>query len=790
MRFITRDDIETWADTKDCKYYLSHLIHRLVLATLEYKNIEYISFQHRKVNHIGKVSGELITQEQNMFIPMGASVWELDITKNKKKNTDQDYEKKKSHLLSKKASKITYIMVNAKRYRDKKKWVTEKIKERFWEDVRYLDAVDLEQWLELAPTVALWLAEILKKTIPGIYSLEKYWENLNEKDFQRIYRHVLLRDARVNEIKIVKSFLTNSENVLYIKSMALDEGISFSLAVFKDINLPDTNHILVINTQELFTLVIESRLALIILVKFKIEPVRVKEALKKGHKLIIALSPGEEVNDSRQIELPKVSEDYLNQYSYLFHQYYPEFIEGIDINKDVEKEEKIAEKRNEFINEVVKRYGINKVFDLSLQSDHPYLYGCSLAFCDHLNSKDQLKIYKLIASSNSSHLSLSSSFIGISENITGLKKQEEVLNFLIKGGLSKQGVVNFLCALHGSIDLWRYISQILKSDIDRAYWQSQERFLYTGNKEELFYALDKLFYYNKHCVFLNTLGKGVCLHGNNLNTEEVMKALEKVTITEIQKESALDLSLFTHIWEFLYQKDDYDIDRIAEMEMKLISVFTKIGTHFKPKGLFFQMSKNPHKYFELLCTVCFPEKELNKDALKDLKKEIKYQSENKVFIKALWQILNSFNCIPSIQKNASLKKEELKKWITEVRKLGKDNNRVKITDHYVGKLLAKYPISIIENKGFAIEIYDMLEEINTEEIKIAFHTQLLNYMGYTDRGRSNNNIKWVKSHFFARLFKETQTTHPHVSCIFKDLEEIYKREGKNESHHGVFKSKE
>ncbi|WP_395762164.1 hypothetical protein [Elizabethkingia anophelis] len=95
MRFITRDDIETWADTKDCKYYLSHLIHRLVLATLEYKNIEYISFQHRKVNHIGKVSGELITQEQNMFIPMGASVWELDITKNKKKNTDQDYEKKR-----------------------------------------------------------------------------------------------------------------------------------------------------------------------------------------------------------------------------------------------------------------------------------------------------------------------------------------------------------------------------------------------------------------------------------------------------------------------------------------------------------------------------------------------------------------------------------------------------------------------------------------------------------------------------------------------------------------------
>ena len=1262
MRFITTNDIESWTDTVDCKYYLSHLIRRLILATLDHKKIKNIHFPLDKEVYTNGFDGELNTEEGNVFVPEGRSVWEFCMGSGKNAEADSDGEQGK-----KIPSGVTYINVNAKKYGNKDKWLQAKKEEGHWKEVYYFDAVDIGLWLELAPDVELWFAELLKKPALGVYSAQEYWRKWSESDSIIIDFRILLGETRTLETEVVKSFLVNDEKVLYIKSMTLDEALAFSLAVFRKVNLLGTN-IIVVDNRELFIYFIESRTSLIILVKFRIQTVDIKAANEKGHKIIVPITPGEEVGNLLQIQLPIVSrntfetalqrmgmdyeqirfltknsgrnitvlkrllkfghtvkpqylehadlmmdfvpmllinkfsedspgdmevieklsgkkadqyiqylrilaglrespvysvngiwmlvsaadvwmcfakyisaqcivnfqevsleilgevmpryilsvearkelflaektkyssqlregvceslamisdfgdrynvdfkvdvsavtkdivdktlgkdavvwkslsdylsllaevspaiflnhvermirektitaffenrqsfsgnsndleallgslnivawfpehlmrasiifceiillhasgvspnsrssfdhlkniyrichpqtnaskeerqqvlnilmtkypdilfsmllelidhdydityeshkpvwklfselrtvkadraemkymhcycvdtvialsegnaerillliqildrieknkinkalniiesalllevtdqvrvyhqfrkfigkhrsniealwalpvnildriqktvekfipKDYIDHYSYLFQEYYPEFTEGYKKDDCVKYEEEIVLKRLEFIKEVINSYGVNKIFELSLKTDHPYLYGTTLALCDCLDDENQMKVYGLVESIHHQHLSLVSSFIGISENNTSLKAQTTVLEHLIKSGLSKRGIVNFICAMHGGIDLWRYISKMDEKDIEKTYWQSQQRFLYTSDKAELFYVLDKLHCYKMTAIFFNTLGKGTKLHKEVLSTEELVDALGMVSFTGPDDLADINLNLFNDIWELIYAREDYDKARLAKMEMKFITVFTRAGTHLKPKALFSVMSKDPNQYFEILSRVCLPEKELKDEALQDIKREIKHQSQDRAVLKALWQILNAFNFIPSLQKDGSLDRNVLKEWIGEVRKLGKEHHRIKVTDHYIGKLLARYPVSILENKGFAVEIYEVLEEVNTEEAKIAFHTQLLNYLGYTSKGElDGGEIERTRANYFAMLFESTKLTYPHVAQVFKNLEEMYRLDARKESRHGLLRSLE
>lgn len=137
MRFINTNDLERWADTVECKYHLPHLIRKLILATIDNSTIKNISFPYGENVQTGGFDGELVSESENMFVPLGESVWEFGTTNNKKGKADEDYDKRKQNTLGKNPLETTYININAKKYRDKGKWVEEKNNDAFWKDVIY-----------------------------------------------------------------------------------------------------------------------------------------------------------------------------------------------------------------------------------------------------------------------------------------------------------------------------------------------------------------------------------------------------------------------------------------------------------------------------------------------------------------------------------------------------------------------------------------------------------------------------------------------------------------------------
>ncbi len=1264
MRFINSNDIEVWANTVDCKYHLPHLIRKLILATVCNNSIKYIQFPYGEDVQTGGYDGVLITELENMFVPLGESIWEFGTTNNKKGKADEDYEKRRKDSLGKIPNQTTYININAKKYRDKTKWAAEKKSEGFWKDVKYIDAIDIEQWLELAPIVELWLAEKLGKPTLGIYTLEEYWKLWSENKSVKIVPEILLGNSRIKEIEIVKSFLSDESGVLYIKSITTDEASVFPLAVFKQLGNEAFNEkIVVIDNRDGFNRLTQMNNSLIVIAKFKLDTIELRGAVQKGHKLIIPLSLSDEVNSENKIQLPIVSMEtfenglsqmaidreqariltnssgrnisvlrrllkfdddtkpkYLNsvgfrdiipillinrfseerngdkeiieklsgktyveylqflrvlatledspvyyingvwrlvsptdtwlffakyitqqdfenfyeitlevlsevlykytlpperrgsyyqttdnrtKYSsklreglceslvvisvfgqnygvnsilnvsqyidtvvqkilekdvivwrslssnlkllaeaspsvflnnleriikdksvtgffeihqgfldsfndlapllwcldilawfpqhlmrvskalceiiiispenfptsntplnnlksiyrtwypqtntnaddrkkileilikkypdilytllyslvgtqfdaafhtsrpkwklfselreiqvsqhevnymrgfcidkiiemskdsldrtlslidlldkmdwdriiialntieitvydendknkifhkfrkfignhrshhdahwslpidildimeqtafkfkaennildekYLFEENHPEFIEGTQI-EDYEKQGKeILSRRLKFVESIVDKYGISKIFELAMGIEHPYLYGQVLALSNKIRPEIKFEVYKLIASDDVSNLTLVREFIRISENTTNLLTQIEVFKNLLSLGISIDKSVNFLISLRGQIDLWKFISDLKNEEIEKLYWKSQNGFLYTENKQELLYVLDKLHLYNKPFTLLNTLGWGAYVHKNSLTSEEVLAALENVSFENFDDSTRFDNHNFTNLLDFLYSKHDYDIERGAKIELKFIFVFTGRACGSKPRNLHKLMSQKPTEYFGILCQLYLPDDEDIREAeLQKIQENPNYQEIGK----AAWEILNSFNLIPSLQDDGSLDVEVLKTWIDEVRELASKNHRVRVTDDSIGKLLAKYPFNMKEMKGFHTCIYDIIEEGN-ENIRLSFRVEISNKLGFSTRAAfEGGNIERFKADYFNSLVEETKFTHPNVSVIFANLRDGYLSQAKWEDENALLRSLE
>lgn len=1263
MRFINTNDIEMWAESVDCKYNLPHLIRKLILATLDNNTIKSINFPYGEDVYTGGFDGELMTDSSNIFVPEGLSIWEFGTTNNKRAKADEDYEKRKNNSLGKIPEDTTYININAKKYRDKNKWTEEKKKERFWKDVIYIDSIDIEQWLELAPTVELWLAERLRKPTLGIFTISEYWRNWSENENIKIVPEILLGETRSKETEVIKSFINGNEKVLYVKSITTDEALAFPLAVLKLEDPILQNKAVVIDNRESFNRFVQSGENFIIIAKFKLESIDIGAALHKGHKIIIPISLSDEINKQEKIQLSIVSrenfeaglkkmgidseqariltkssgrnisvlkrllkfddstkpkymesvqirdilpmllinrfsenvegdrltiekmcgktfdeysqflrvlatledspvyylngtwrlvsptdiwlyfakyitqsdlqvfqdichevlseilykyslpletrgnlyqtagnrtkyssnlreglcesivvisvfgEDYgissisnvalyvdsivqkilemnvmiwrslsnnlmllaeasplvflsnveriikdksitsffeveqgllhnsndlapllwclditawfpehlmrvsnalceillispekfptsntpfsnllsiyrawypqtntraedrikileilIKRYpdtlysllyslvgnkhdtafhtprpkwrlfselreihvtqqevhymrgfcinniiemsqgnikrilslidllddmewdridaalqaietaseleefdkkkiyhqfrkligrhrsypdahwslpsaildkleqtalkfksddifneSYLFEEHHPQFLHGRQGSDYTKHGEEIALRRLEFVEKILKYFGIPKIFELATQIQHPYLYGYTLAFSDELTEKDRVYICSQFETGDKSLLSLLQSFLRISENRFGLEPQTVILQHLIEKGFSVQGIVNFLDSLKGSIGLWKFISNLNNDQVEMLYWKAQHGFIYTEGKDELFYALDKLGKFKKSITLLNTLGWAAYSQRDSLTSESILSLLENIPLTEYEDSSQFEHDHFRNILDFLYSQEDYDLERCAKIEMKFIFVFTGGSSYLpKPKNLFKLMSEKPDEYFGFLSQVYLPDDKQLRDA------EIQKRENNPNYqeiLQAGWEILDSFNVIPSQTADGSLDSEILKKWVTDVRALAEHNHRTRMTDNSIGKLLARYPIDMKEKKGFPIEIYDVIEEVESDEIVNSFRIQISNNLGFTTRGAfEGGNIERFRADYFDSLFQDTKITHPKVSMIFKSLADNYRSDAKWEDENALLRS--
>jgi hypothetical protein len=226
MKWISAADIKTWitSNQRHCAQTLPELIRRLVLATAT--TVEEIEFPSGdSVAHSGW-DGRLKTPVASPLFPSGASGWEIGTEASPGKKAEDDYLKRTKDSLGLKKADSSFVFVTPRAWPGRVKWQNEKRASSVWKDVRVIAADGLEQWLDLAPAVALWLGRQIKGLSDSLRDIEGFWEEWSASTEPKMTVDIVLA-GRTNDVERIHQWLRGKAGILEVRGDSPDEPFAF-----------------------------------------------------------------------------------------------------------------------------------------------------------------------------------------------------------------------------------------------------------------------------------------------------------------------------------------------------------------------------------------------------------------------------------------------------------------------------------------------------------------------------------------------------------------------------------
>ena len=225
---ITADELMSWANSRVSQGELPELIRRLIHSTIPSSDISRAGFLAGNSIGLPDWDGVLETSAGNAWVPEGESRWELSCQKNPASKFEEDYQKRTEQTPADQRQNLTFVFVTPRRFLSKSKRAQRHPNE--WREIRILDADDLEQWLENAPSVSRWLAKKMGKNIDDFRSLDAEWDQWAGATDPEISADLVLSD-RENASKSLRKFLDSKpERTFTVVADSNDEAAAFVCA--------------------------------------------------------------------------------------------------------------------------------------------------------------------------------------------------------------------------------------------------------------------------------------------------------------------------------------------------------------------------------------------------------------------------------------------------------------------------------------------------------------------------------------------------------------------------------
>ena len=221
---ITATHIEVWADTRDAQALLPLLVRRLVQATSTTTALMIPSGD--SINEPGW-DGITDSSESNPWVPPGPARWEMGCDSRPQSKANEDFAKRVFETEVDDMAAATFVFVSPRRWRQRDVWRRLAEEAAPWRAVRALDADDLEAWLERAPAVTLWFAELLGLSGSGIESTDSFWQRWRGQSRCRLTTEALLadRDAAAQRFD---ELISSRGSVIAVEADSQEEAVAFA----------------------------------------------------------------------------------------------------------------------------------------------------------------------------------------------------------------------------------------------------------------------------------------------------------------------------------------------------------------------------------------------------------------------------------------------------------------------------------------------------------------------------------------------------------------------------------
>jgi hypothetical protein len=304
---IDATDLNSWAKRRDAQALLPKLIRRLVHASID--RVIRASFRAGEGIVLAGWDGVVMVEEGNAHVPDGTSVWEMGTSADVKEKADDDYEKRTAAPRNVDPAQTTFIFVTPRRWAAKRDWETARLAEGKWFGIRAYDADDLEEWLELAPSVHIWLSRQLGKAPVGAVDVWTFWENWSSITDPMISPELVLA-GRASVVEQIHEWLRNElSSSLAIKSESREAALAIFSAASQQLNEEDQvrylSRAITVQDPDAFQQLVTAENQLILLPLFE-SPDVVGRATRTRHRLVLLLGPSDGESDNT-LKVPRLS---------------------------------------------------------------------------------------------------------------------------------------------------------------------------------------------------------------------------------------------------------------------------------------------------------------------------------------------------------------------------------------------------------------------------------------------------------------------------------------------------
>lgn len=238
---VDATELDLWAKRRDAQAMLPKLIRRLVHATVD--RVIRAGFRAGEGVGLAGWDGIVVVEAGNAHVPDGTSAWEVGTSANAKGKADEDYEKRTKAPGDIDPSKTTFVFVTPRRWPGKAEWETARSREGKWLAVRAFDADDLEEWLELAPSVHIWLSTQLGKSPDGAVDVGTFWEDWSSATEPSISPNLVLA-GRAKEVEQIHQWFHSESSTLAIRADSRDEALAIFAAASQQLSEEDQTRFL------------------------------------------------------------------------------------------------------------------------------------------------------------------------------------------------------------------------------------------------------------------------------------------------------------------------------------------------------------------------------------------------------------------------------------------------------------------------------------------------------------------------------------------------------------------
>lgn len=436
-----------------------------------------------------------------------------------------------------------------------------------------------------------------------------------------------------------------------------------------------------------------------------------------------------------------------------------------EVDEYKEIEEQVAARRERAVAELVEELGLERVLELRLEVKYPWELGEALAKV--IKDEQDLQYVWLCLEDDTPLIGFTRGFISQKLRCEKFSWMQALVQELLEKGYSDKAVANALLAVRSGRELWQYVDSLGEA-VQREYWLRMSPYLNEPTDEESIVCINKLLQYRR---FSSAVVVAWC-HGTHIPSNMLIDVLRRWATEESQELKSPDGYEIEGIFEELNKRTDIDEGTYCELEALYLSLLTRDGTQAGVPHLEAELASNPESFVQLLKWLYQPKcRDRRRKEQKGLSEEQVHNAARRADL-----MLETWKKIPGMQEDGTIDEAKLREWIDVARALARECDRLEVADIHIGQLLAKYPKD--SPNWPQRTIFQMIEDINTEKLKVGYSVGMLKKQGVTIRDVfDGGGIEHERAGYFGELASELVFDYPNVSELFRRLHDDYGQQG-------------